>query len=1012
MSILRRVAFQFWLARARLTRRFGSVLLAGLGIAAGAATLASVLGAGTVSQDESLARAVARLPAEQRVVRAAWFGSLPIDALDPTVRHALAPLGLGPPIRAVVYRQTTVDGKQFNLAAADRLGSWVRVSSGRLPRECTPERCEVIQVGGSGPIPDAPGLHLARVGTGSLVSSVPFLQTLAYGISADNAYAFNAPSRLPPFLLAGSVQRVGRVPLLRSIHRSFGWIYSLRPRGVHPWSIDRLSARIEQARSALDVHSVYFDLSDPLSQFGPTVSANRVTARRLLLVGGQAVALLLAFVVLVAAGNRREAEATRARLAYFGARRWQAASLSALEAGGVAIVATLAGWAIGVGITAAIADAASSPGGAVLAHSALSAGGIGIALGLAAAAASVLLLALHVPGLRLSRFSLSALDVAALGALAAIALAFARGSANAETLLREQGTGVLLFLLPALIAFVAAVAGVRLLVPAVRLLERGARRLAPPARLAALSLARNPGYAGAAAAFLLASVGLAAFSVEYRSTLARGESDQARYAVPTDVVVEQPANGRTVLPPLGRYAERAVPVLRLDAQVGSGAASRAVALLGLPAQEVRGLPFWRGDFASSSRRELGDAVDPGGPVSLRGARLPGDARELRLPARDRGEPIRVQASVENRNGSFLSFSLGTTVPGLSVLHAPIPAAGRGGRLVGLAFAQTETEEHGETPASGTLVLGPFSARTRVGSRALPVDFGAWIGTGGIRAGRAGDTATLSYFVSTAADSWFRPRQRTDGRHVPVIATPGIAAEAGPGGLLPVHVGDLTVVTHVVRTATRFPTLYGDFVVADRDELATALNAIGPGAAIPNQAWLEGVSASDRRVLGAALRRPPLVGFRATFQRRVEASLRGDPLARAVLRTLAAVAIVGFALALAGIALALTADLRDERGELFDLEAQGAGPRALRRHLRLRSGGVLAFGVLAGAVLGVVLSVLVVDAVLVTANGRLPEPPLLLSVDWPVLLVGLAVYLACAAGLVSFLTWNAFRERAA
>jgi hypothetical protein len=56
----------------------------------------------------------------------------------------------------------------------------------------------------------------------------------------------------------------------------------------------------------------------------------------------------------------------------------------------------------------------------------------------------------------------------------------------------------------------------------------------------------------------------------------------------------------------------------------------------------------------------------------------------------------------------------------------------------------------------------------------------------------------------------------------------------------------------------------------------------------------------------------------------------------------------------------------------------------------------------------VLSVLVVAVVLVTANGRLPEPPLVLSVDWPLVLAGLAAYLLCAAGLVSLATRSAFR----
>ena len=70
--------------------------------------------------------------------------------------------------------------------------------------------------------------------------------------------------------------------------------------------------------------------------------------------------------------------------------------------------------------------------------------------------------------------------------------------------------------------------------------------------------------------------------------------------------------------------------------------------------------------------------------------------------------------------------------------------------------------------------------------------------------------------------------------------------------------------------------------------------------------------------------------------------------------------------------------------------------------------MLALGVAGGIALAAVLSVLVVAVVLVTANGRLPEPPLLLDVDWPLVLAGLAAYLLAAAGLVSLATRSAFR----
>ena len=85
------------------------------------------------------------------------------------------------------------------------------------------------------------------------------------------------------------------------------------------------------------------------------------------------------------------------------------------------------------------------------------------------------------------------------------------------------------------------------------------------------------------------------------------------------------------------------------------------------------------------------------------------------------------------------------------------------------------------------------------------------------------------------------------------------------------------------------------------------------------------------------------------RRDVLAGLRDDPLGRGAVLVLGGAAVTALVLALVGVLLALIYDLRDERGELFDLEAQGAEPRTLLRHLRLRFALGLGFGVAGGIV---------------------------------------------------------------
>jgi hypothetical protein len=59
-------------------------------------------------------------------------------------------------------------------------------------------------------------------------------------------------------------------------------------------------------------------------------------------------------------------------------------------------------------------------------------------------------------------------------------------------------------------------------------------------------------------------------------------------------------------------------------------------------------------------------------------------------------------------------------------------------------------------------------------------------------------------------------------------------------------------------------------------------------------------------------------------------------------------------------------------------------------------------------LGAILSTIVVDVVRVTAGGLLPEPPLLLSLDWPLLLGGIGLFVLVATVVTMIVTWQAFR----
>ena len=186
-----------------------------------------------------------------------------------------------------------------------------------------------------------------------------------------------------------------------------------------------------------------------------------------------------------------------------------------------------------------------------------------------------------------------------------------------------------------------------------------------------------------------------------------------------------------------------------------------------------------------------------------------------------------------------------------------------------------------------------------------------------------------------------------------------------------------------------------------------MNAAVPGSALPDEAWVEGAPGLTQQLARAA---PGPV--RITSRRARESELRDDPLARGSLLVLAAAAVVALALSLGGIALTVAVDLRDEAGELFDLEAQGMGPAALRNQVRLRAGTVLLAGLVGGLVIGTALTLVVLKSLAVSANSTEPVPPLVLAPDWRTLAVGWGLFVVLTLVVVALLTRAAFRGEGA
>lgn len=998
-SALRRTLFPLQLVARRLPAGGQRLALVAVGIVAGAAVIAAVLGGRLVMQDRALTQAESRLTPAEKTVQVAWFGAYggTWRSLDRVVAPRIARVTGQPPARAMLYREASVAGPLVNVRAADDLARWVKLSSGRLPRTCAPARCEVVRLQGTGPVPSAPGIRLVEVGRGTLRADTPFAGFVEPASQSGNdqvarAVRYHTPQP-SPVVLAEGVEATSRLPALETFFRSYGWFVPVRPGDVHPWAVDRFRRRVETVGASIVARSDRFQVTAPTEQLATAAASSHAAARRLLLLGGESGALLLAFTVLAAAALRRDAEDARRRLTWFGARRWQVELFTFAEAAVVGVVATATGWVVGAGAAAFVAARAGSPGGEVVTNALLSRSGLLTALGVAAAATLLLYATVRAPAVQLGRLAVTPLDAAALGAVAVVAVGYTRGSVDAPQLAHGGGTGSFLLLVPALVAFAASVLAARVLAPALRALGRAARRGPIALRLAAASLARNPGHAAIAATFLVASLGLALFAVAYRGTLLRGQADEAAYAVPASFVLsEDLAQLIPVLhaaPPSG-YPIPPTSVLRLTGNVPSSA---PFTFLGIPAITVAHVGGWRADFASFSRGELARRL-ASSDQSLRTTELPA-GRTLTIPAWTHGDDVSLRAIFRSPLGDYESVLLGETHGArITTLHARLPFA-----HAALARIELGPVNSGRTTANagtglqptarGTLFFGvPREDGLRLGNL-----FARWTGVGGV----TDDGNSLSYTLTTDATGTFRPRQPTDGHALRVLVTPAIAAAAGDNGLLPIAIEGEQVQARIVGVVRRFPSIVGDAVVADRETAATVLDTRSPGLGTTDELWLDVPSARVAET-ELALSRSPFDPLTVQSRAATLEELRADPLARGALLTLAGTAAVALALALLGLLLATVGDVRDDRGELFDLEAQGAAPSTIRAHLRLRAALVAAFGLLGGLLLGAVLSRVVLSLVTLTASAAKPEPPLRLSLD-PVLLAGAVLLYVLAAALL-------------
>lgn len=984
------------LVGARARRRRSAAALIGLAVAGSVVVLGSLFGVGIVTEDLATRRALAQLSPPERTVsihRSTQDGR--DDAEDERIaRAALEPvLDMTDPIVAIRMYQPAIEW--FRVLALDELGQWVNLTKGRLPARCTmAASCEAVRMG-----PELPN-GIADVGT-----KVELAGTVIEIVGIAQA-APDLPIQVlqldAPMLVVDGRAAIVESRALIEIARTNYWFAPIDPAAAHSWTLADLGTKVHAVDRALAPVSGSFILSTPEVTLRTVQLRTDVALGRLVFISSLIVGVLLAFAAFAAAIERPDVALEDRRLRAAGA----SGAARFLFIAGEAVVPAVAGSVVGaLGAVIAIGALAASqelPVDTVLGLALLQPAGIALTAALVGLAVVATMLGIHPSTGRL----LQPRVVIAAVLPAGLILAWQRISAGPvdPARLAAEATSPAAVLLPGTLGLLVILGSLVLLPPVLRWLARRTRRAPIGIRLATISLAREPLRPAAVMTLLAFSVGAVVFGQTYATTLRQGAADQAAFATGMDLRVQglgaELPFALFVVPQLqaGKLGSDLDirPMIRVPGQT---ATRNAFTLVGFDGAAIDRLRGWRRDFSPTDPTALGAAIHLDGSWALAGQVLPREPTHVSVEVVHAGDPIEIAAVVEDPLGGVQFVDLGTLAPGRQVLRAQLD------RVIGLELLQP-----GQPIAwrvLGLIVqnggdaseLGPNAGRRQAGTLTV-LDLPALFDP----------AAPLEIEVAALSPELLRPPAPTDGLVLPAIVSPELAADVDPSGILDVTVAqNLRLRVRPVGTTTRFPSIPdpGPVVVVDYAPLRLAMNAIEPGAGHPNQVLIGTPSDARTAEVVTGLQQGTFPRLLIASRPEVEAERANDPFAIGVVWGLVVGAIAGLVLSLVGVLLATASELRDERGELWELEAQGTAPRALIRLVVLRTLSMCALGTLTGVAMGVALGWFVAGSVGVGAEGSVPVPPLKLAAPWPLIAAAAAALLLVIGGTVYGLTRRHF-----
>ena len=194
--------------------------------------------------------------------------------------------------------------------------------------------------------------------------------------TAPLGFTPDSSSGEPPLLVTGDVAGLESLAGLSGVYRTHSWLSVPALGTLHSWQLASFEARLQRAQTQLLTSGSLFSLSGPFNALDAARAQASAAPKRLLLVGGGALAALTLFLVLAAGGLKRDQGADVARLRAAGARNGQIVMFVVGECAWLCALGLLLGACLAVAVAAVLAAAAGLPAGGVLMHSLVTAGAV------------------------------------------------------------------------------------------------------------------------------------------------------------------------------------------------------------------------------------------------------------------------------------------------------------------------------------------------------------------------------------------------------------------------------------------------------------------------------------------------------------------------------------------------------------------------------------------------------------------------------------------------------------